>query len=181
MSTWATNMLRRVATDLQSFGDRRLPPDSADAFLLLLVLLVQEQLGGNSQTSTAGTLVSRALRSMRSLQDRQHEYMYGAPAIVQAGSVGRPKFDIPAQQLSFLVESGFTGTQIAGIIGVSLRAVRRRMADYGLSIGHQYADVPDHELQQIVLEIKMEFPTCGQKQMMGHLRSRGYIEYNRFV
>ena len=24
------------------------------------------------------------------------------------------------------------------------------------------------------MEIKAEFPTCGQKQMMGHLKSRGY-------
>ena len=121
-----------------------------------------------------GTLVSRALYSMRLLQDRHHEFMFSrrseAP-VLQSGCAGRPRFDIPEQQLRFLVQSGFTGTQMAEIIGVSLRTVRRRMTDYGLNISEQYADVTDHEL---VMGIKIEFPTCGQKQMMGHQRARGY-------
>ena len=89
-------------------------------------------------------------------------------------SVGRPKFDSPQQQLSFLVESGFTGPQIASILGVSLRTVRRRMVDYGLSMSNEYADILDGDLEHLVMEIKAEFPTCRQKQMMGHLKSHGY-------
>ena len=182
MSSWAINTLRRVATDLESFGDGRILSDAPDSFLLLLELvyreiLVQEQLDGHSLSSRAGTLVSRALYSMRLLQDRHHEFMFSrrseAP-VLQSGCAGRPRFDIPEQQLRFLVQSGFTGTQMAEIIGVSLRTVRRRMTDYGLNISEQYADVTDHELEQLVMGIKMEFPTCGQKQMMGHLRARGY-------
>ena len=95
-----------------------MPPDSADAFSLLLELRIFCARAMH-RTSTAGTLVSRALHSMRSLQDREYEYMFrqcGAPAVLQSGSVGRPKFYIPEQQLSFLVESRFTGTQIAGIL-----------------------------------------------------------------
>ena len=176
-------MLRRVATDLQAFGEQGLPPDAPGSFLLLLELiyrdiLVYEQLNGNRLTSGAGTLVSSALATMRGLNEQQqHEYTFshpsGTPAL-HSGSVGRPRFNIPEEQLQFLVESGFTGQQIAEIIGVSLRTVRRRMADYGLSIGDQYADIPDDELERVVIGIKAEFPTCGQKQMMGHLRSRGY-------
>ena len=96
------------------------------------------------------------------------------PAILQSGSVGRPKFDIPQLQLSFLVESGFTGPQIASILDVSLRTVRRRMADYGLSMSGEHADISDSDLEHLVMEIKTDFPTCGQKQMMGHLKSRGH-------
>ena len=180
MSSWAINTLRRVATDIQAYGDEGLPPDTPDSFLLLLELcyreiLVQEQLGGNSMISRAGALVSRALTNMRLLRDRHvmFEESWG-PQALRSGSVGRPKFDVPEQQLRFLVDSGFTGLQMAEIIGVSLRTVRRRMADYGLSICEQYADMPDDELEHMVRGIKMEFPTCGQKQMMGHLRSRDY-------
>ena len=32
----------------------------------------------------------------------------------------------------------------------------------------------DAELDNIIHEIKREFPTCGNKQMLGHLYSRGF-------
>ena len=180
MSSWAVSTLRRVAADIQSFEDGRLPHDAPDTFSLYLELvyreiLVQEQLNGDSLIGRAGTLVSRALENIRSLQDSQlDEQQSRMPATLHSGSVGRPKFDIPQQQLSFLVESGFTGPQIASILGVSLRTVRRRMVDYGLSMSDEYADILDSDLEHLVMEIKAEFPTCGQKQMMGHLKSRGY-------
>ena len=74
MSSWAINTLRRVANNLQSFGDGRVLSDAPGSFLLLLELvyreiLVQEQLDGHSLSSRAGTLVSRVLYSMRLLQD----------------------------------------------------------------------------------------------------------------
>ena len=178
MGSWAINTLRRVANDLESFGDGRILSDAPDSFLLLLELvyreiLVQEQLDGHSLSSRACTLVSRAVYSTRLLQDRYHEFMFSRQSeapVLQSVCAGRPRFDIPEQQLQFR----FTGTQMAEIIGVSLRTVRRRMTDYGLNISDQYADVTDHELEHLVMGIEMEFPTCGQKQMMGHLRARGY-------
>ena len=133
-----------------------MPPDAPDSSLLLLELiyrdiLVSEQFTGNLLISRAGTLVSSALTTVRGLNE---QYMFshtaGIPTLHSAGSVGRPRFDIPEEQLQFLVESGFTDPQIAEIVGVSLRTVRRRMADYGLSIGEQYADIPGDELEQMV-------------------------------
>lgn len=56
------------------------------------------------------------------------------PPTMYSGSVCRPRFDIPQQQIRFLLESGFTLPQIASVSGVSLSAVRRRMAGYGLSV-----------------------------------------------
>ena len=162
------------------FGAQGLPPDAPDSFLLLLELIyrdiiVSKQFNGNLLISRAGTLVSSALTTMRGLNE---QYMFSHTAEIptphSAGSIGRERFDIPEGQLQFLVESGFTGPQIAEIVGFSLRTVRRRMADYGLSRGEQYADIPDDELKQMIMGIKAEFPTCSQKQMMGHLRSRGY-------
>ena len=180
MSSWAVNMLRRVASDMQTLGQREegLPQDAPDSFLLLLELiyrdiLVREQLDGYPLTNRAGTLVCS---TMRHLNEAQQQYMFVGTRetpILQSEFVGRPKFDIPEEQLQFLIESGFTGLQMAEIIGVSLRMMRR-MADYELSISKQYADISDYELEQVVLVIKAEFPTCGQKQMMGYLQSRGY-------
>lgn len=108
----------------------------------------------------------RALADDREKQDQ-------APPVVYTGNVGRPGFEITREQMNFLVESGFTGPQIASIIGVSLNTVRR-MAYFGLSIGVQYASVMDSELDDLVREIKQYFPMCGNKQLQGHLLSHGF-------
>ena len=74
MSSWALSTLRRIAEDLQSFEDGRLPHDALDTFssyleLVYREILVQEQLGGDLLISRAGVLVGRALQNLRSLQD----------------------------------------------------------------------------------------------------------------
>ena len=55
--------------------------------------------------------------------------------------VGRPKYNIPEQQLVHLTESTFTVPQIADLLGVSVRTVHRRRNEYGLSISATYADL----------------------------------------
>ena len=63
---------------------------------------------------------------------------------------------------------------MASIVGVSLSTIRRRMTEFGISISSQYAQLSDEDLDELVSTIKDEFPTCGNKQMLGHLQSRGY-------
>ena len=45
------------------------------------------------------------------------------------------------------------------------------MAEFGVTVSSQYSQLSDEGLDQLVIDI---FPTCGNKQMLGHLRSRGY-------
>ena len=94
--------------------------------------------------------------------------------ICHSDLVGRPRFEISPQQLLFLVESQFTVTQMADILGVSTRTVRKRMEEYDISISTQYSRMTDLELDIIVGEIQAQFPTCGNRQMQGHLLSMGY-------
>lgn len=47
------------------------------------------------------------------------------------------------------------------------------MSFYGLSIRSKYANLTNYELQQVVAEIKEDYPQCGNLQMKGHLLSRG--------
>lgn len=86
---------------------------------------------------------------------------------------GRPKFDIPRCQLEYLLEKRFTVPCIGQIIGVSVRTVRRRMSEYGLNVRDMYSQITDQQLDGIVREIQNEFPTCGNRQMQGHLTARG--------
>ena len=168
MSSWAISTLRRVAADIRDFEDGRFPHDVLDAFVLCLELvyreiLVHEQLHGRPLNGTACTLVGRALNYLRSIQEEDHQP--SPPPVTYTGSVGRPRFNIPSQQICFLVENGFTGPQMASIIGVSLSTVRRRMAEYGLTVSNEYAYLSDDVLDQLVMQIKHGH---------GHLLSHGY-------
>ena len=53
---------------------------------------------------------------------------------VSNGNVGRPKFDISYSLLKTLLEDGFAVPNIAGILGVSISTVRRRMTAFNLSV-----------------------------------------------
>ena len=56
------------------------------------------------------------------------------------------------------------------------------MAEYGISISSQNSELSDQDLDQLVGSIKEEFPTCGYKQMLGHLKAQGYrIQSSRII
>ena len=50
-----------------------------------------------------------------------------------SGTSGRPKFNIPYDQLNFLVERGFTFVKTAELLGISVRTAERRFQDFGLN------------------------------------------------
>ena len=89
-------------------------------------------------------------------------------------NVGRPHLDVLKEELEYLLSMGFSGPQISTAIGVSLSTVRRRIAQYGLTVGDLYSDVTDQELDQIVSETKLLFPNSGFRIMQGHLLNQGY-------
>ena len=99
---------------------------------------------------------------------------YKPSVLIGENMVGRPRLDIPKEQLEYLLSMGFSGPQISTAIGVSLSTIRRRMTEYGLSIGSLYSDVTDEELDQVVSEIKVLFPNSGYRMMQGHLLNHGY-------
>ena len=179
-SNWAINTLRRVAADLQRFSDgRRIDEDQLDAFNLSLHLAYRElaALECFNRLDSCGQLamecVRRALENIEQMQeDCDDEQVYRHPAII-GNHAGRPRFEIPRSQLTFLVESGFTGPQMAEMLGVSLRTVRRRLSEYRISISAQYSTVSDDQLDELVAEIQQQFPLCGNRQMLGHLLARG--------
>ena len=143
-------------------------------------LLTQEQLDGHSSTITrACFMISTAIETLERLKMGSNNHCCRAP-VVQSGHVGRPRFDIPQEQMIALVENCFTGPQMAEIVGVSLSTIRRRMVLFQLSVSSEYTTMSDAELDNIIHEIKREFPTCGNKQMLGHLYSRG-SEYSKYV
>ncbi len=82
---------------------------------------------------------------------------------VCSGLVGRPYFLIPQEKLAYLIENRFSVPEIADMLGVSVRTIRRRMSDFSLSVRAQYSCLSDCELDAQVAEIQSQFPTCGNR------------------
>ena len=121
--------------------------------------------------------VAVGLSLLENVQDSQSSLVnnYGyRPGFSFNHSRGRPRLEIPFNQLQYLLELGFSCPQIASVLGVSLSTVRRRMDEGNLSISSLYSTITDDELDAIVMDIKASFPNCGYRLMYGHLVTRGY-------
>lgn len=179
MNSWSLGVLSRVASELLNYRDgRHLTADVLDYFHLSLELVYREVLmmqASHLITDEVNELLRQALLSIEDMQN--HECLGNTrtitPQRAQTGSIGRPCFSIPREQLYYLIETRFTVPQIADMIGVSVRTVHRRMSEYGLSIHSMYSEMTDQELDEIISVIHQEFPMCGNRQMNGHLLSRG--------
>ena len=133
-------------------------------------LLIRECTQGLTSDGEIGLeYIRMALNIFVELHEASGRHFVSQPQTEVTGSVGRPRCLIPFQQLESLVESRFTVPQIATIIGVSPRTIHRRMTEFGLSISNQYSEMTDEQLDEIVLRIQHDFPTCGNRLMHGHL------------
>lgn len=86
---------------------------------------------------------------------------------------GRLAFDIPRVVLEHQVLCGLQAGQIAAMLGVSKRTIRRHMKQNGLRKTDLFSVVNDEELDRIVCEIHRRHPNTGYKLMRGHLNARG--------
>ena len=81
--------------------------------------------------------LSRCFHLLSDLQDQSTQFNDTTgytPPQVTSGEVGCPKFDISVEQLESLLDTGLSCSSIATSLGVSLRTIRRRMFEYGLSV-----------------------------------------------
>ncbi len=128
-----------------------------------------------SDLNRARLFVQNSLSYLYHMKDSQEIHFSqspSAPLQSSEGGMGR-RYLISYEQLKFFIENHFSAPQIANILHVSVRTIFRRMAMFSLSIRSQYSNINDPELDNIVCEIQREFPSCGNRQMHGHLLSRG--------
>ena len=167
MSDLVVGILRRVAADVLVFEDcRSVPEDTLDSFILSLEIAYRELVIMDTVSvltplqKEACDIVRSCLADLRSLQEGRCMSQPSMQPITR-GAVGRPSFDIPCEQLTYLIEHRFSVRQVADMLGVSISTVRRRMAEYGISIRAQYSTICDQELDQVIGAIQHEFPKCG--------------------
>ena len=80
---------------------------------------------------------------------------------------GRPRLDITEEFLMYFFDHNFSATTTAMLLHVSLSTVRRRMAEFGLSVRSNYSDIPDDELDRLITTIHYHHPNCGYRLMQG--------------
>ena len=91
---------------------------------------------------------------------------------VPSSAAGRPKFDIPQEQLQYLIDYGISMTKIAQALGVSKSTIKRRVREYGISVGPRVV-LDDSELDILVRDIQREYPNAGYRRIHSQLKSRG--------
>lgn len=69
------------------------------------------------------------------LGDAERNWQPIYPDVNTGGLVGRPKFEISKDQLQYLVDHDLKISDIAEALGVSRSTIKRRLREYGISIG----------------------------------------------
>ena len=191
--TWVLSTLQRISAELSSHGscllgrsghtydadETRISLEQVYRELIAISLLYELE----PAEEEAVECVRMALQSITAITEdeccssRSINVVHLDPRSVASDRPGRPRFDIGEEQLSCLIETGFSVPEIASysILRVSVSTVRRRMSEYNLtvSVSATYSDIGDEELDHYVTEIQSVFPMCGNRQMMGILLSKG--------
>ena len=103
---------------------------------------------------------------------------------------GRPCIDIPEEQLLFLIENNFRNTDIARMLLVSPKTVRRRIQQYGLERQSCYSHLTLDELDVLTLGFdpsptltfneEAYYPTSSTCAMQLNLPTQYWDDYETF-
>ena len=86
---------------------------------------------------------------------------------------GHPQIQIDENQLSLLLSFRFSCVDIANMLKVSPKTIRRRIVQYSLEELASYSSISDTELHAITAEFVHTHPNGGQRTFEGYLRGRG--------
>lgn len=93
---------------------------------------------------------------------------------IRSGRAGRPRTSISVNQIEFLREMHFSWANIANIIGVSERTLRRWRQETGEDrFEERWSNNSDEELTRVMTEISQRTSNVGETRMTGALRCRG--------
>ena len=175
---------RQVGTATVNFGEYAV--DRLEIFIVSVTSLIYHfQANTPSGEEELGALFSSFLHELLDclsdmLRDWQHfvnhyqwrnatSYLSHATHTARRG---RPKFNITVDQLQYLRSMSFTWVQIAKMVGVSYMTIYRRKREFGM-VETPGGDITDRELQDVLRQMKSNFPSLGQTMVWGRLRSMG--------
>ena len=77
--------------------------------------------------------------------------------------------------LKILLEDGFAPS-IAGILGVSISTVRRRMTTFHLPVHEMYSNISEDDLEKAIEDIQLTHPNWGNRLMYGYCHFIGRVK-----
>ncbi|CAI5672224.1 uncharacterized protein LOC112846667 [Oreochromis niloticus] len=89
-----------------------------------------------------------------------------------ARMVTKEGFRFPKRNWKMFLKTSFT--EAASILSISRPTLYKLLQDYNISVS-KFNVISDHELEQIVSQIKTEHPHVGEVMLMGHLRSKNIV------
>ncbi|XP_057311502.1 uncharacterized protein LOC130649269 [Hydractinia symbiolongicarpus] len=102
--------------------------------------------------------------------DKSNAYI--SPRAV-TGEVGRPKYEVPKEQVISLKKIGYQWKDIAQMLGISIKTLCRRRKEFDLPFGEaEYSDITDQQLDEIVREVLLILPNCGERMVIGAITSK---------
>lgn len=172
-----------LVDDLSAIESREMTLDVIDGFRWRIEMVYREllakEVSGELQTFEEAILpiVSEAyghsVRAVEVLEADNCGFLSGLVVpLVCSGRVGRPSFHIPQRVIAHLLRNRLSVPKIAEILDVSISTVRRHMVQFGLSVQETYADLSDSEVNEIVSNVNLQFPTWGVRQLYGYLISQ---------
>ena len=124
------------------------------------ILVVEDMLPGGEVLCNAVYSVIRCLQE--AVDEKNLSHMRGRPSIC-----------IPEEQLAMLLGYHFKLTDIARVLMVSPRTIRRRIIQFGLEDAASYSDMSDSDLDSISSDFVHHKPNSGLRSLEGLLRSQG--------
>ena len=151
------NLSNLLVTETQAFQQRLQYPDGDEIDSIAMraellyghVLRLQESnIAPNVVTDEVVEIIRRLFETLLTFSEELHyssvdsAYQARTPLLNQQG---RPRYDLPREQLTYFIEKGFSCTQMCSMLGVSLSTIRRRMKEYGLAIRETYSQISDSD------------------------------------
>jgi hypothetical protein len=97
--------------------------------------------------------------------------MAAATGVASGYASGRPRARVEKGDLQYLKNIKFTWSEMSTFLGVSTKTLQRRAKEWNIE---NYSSTTDQELDAMVREVLLDFPTAGEVMLNGHLRSRGF-------
>ena len=123
--------------------------------------------------------VKRLSNSIQCLIDHVERQLFSVDPTAYSSStfseiVGRPRLVINLTQIDYLRSWQFTWTRICYTLCVSRTTLWRRLKEVNFNfLESRFSSISEVDLEQQVSDITAQFVNCGERMVMGILRSRG--------
>ena len=171
------NRLEAILAEINNFFDTAAFPDFVESIRTRLQSLFRTAMNMSATVTLPESVFEQILQSI-ALLDSQTEIEDGSSTsyhckVESTGERGRSRFVITRDQLEYLLASDFSVSRIALLLGVSPSTIRRRMAQFRISVSDTYIVVSDEQLCEEIRDVKTNHPNSGYRAVWSQLRSKG--------